>query len=264
MDAAQTVAMVEQVSWFVVYCGQIVLLFRLWQANLLGRYRYFCAFIALDILQSSVLFFIPRDSNAYAISFVVFASIQCVMAVFVVLELYGLVLRGFKGIGSLGRWVTSGGMAVSFIVAMVSLYPDLANPSADSSALLYLASFQRGVYSALLFFLLLITLFLIWFPVPLSRNTVSHTIVFAVYFSAYSVLLLIRNVAGADAGTIHLLSALYEVTYALCVLAWSLLLTEEGERQTIVFGHRWSLCDSNRLIDQLDTLNATLLRTARK
>ena len=264
MDSAHAAALVERVSWIVVYFGLVALLFRLWRANLLRKYRFFGVYLAGEILQSSVLFPISRESEAYFIVFLVFAAAQCLLAILVVLELYGLVLRGFAGIGSLGRWVVSGGMTFAFLVATVSLYPDLANPETASPALLYLASFQRGVYSALLFFLFLITVFLVWFPVPLSRNTVVHTIIFAVYFSSFSVLLLIRNVADAAMGTIYLLSTIYMVVYALCLVAWNLLLTEEGERRTIVFGHRWSPSDSNRLVGQLDTLNTALLRTARK
>ena len=264
MDAIQTAHLAERIFWFVVFAGLIVLLFRLWRTGLSRTYRFFFAYLLVEVLHTVVLFFVPRETNLYGWVYIAFAPVRGVCAILVVLELYGLVLRGFRGIGTLGRWVVSGGMCLSFALALISLYPDLSNTEAAFPALLYLGAFQRGLDSALLLFLVLITAFLVWFPVPLSRNTVVHTVVFAVFFSGQAVLLLVRNILADHMETLYMISALYMGLYAICVLAWIFLLTKKGEKRTVVFGHRWRPGESDRLVGQLDALNATLLRSARK
>jgi hypothetical protein len=64
--------------------------------------------------------------------------------------------------------------------------------------------------------------------------------------------------------TLYLMSTFYMGLYALCVIAWILFLTKKGEERMVVFGHRWRPGETDRLVSQLDTLNATILRTARR
>jgi hypothetical protein len=110
--------------------------------------------------------------------------------------------------------------------------------------------------------LFLITAFLIWFPVPLSRNTVLHTIVFAVYFLSSSLLTLIRNVLGME--LVAILNVVTLVMGLACSIAWVLFLTPQGEITTVTLGLRWRHGDRDRLVRQLDAINSNLLKTARK
>jgi hypothetical protein len=50
---------------------------------------------------------------------------------------------------------------------------------------------------------------------------------------------------------------------ALCVLAWAVLLGKRGEVRTRT-AFIWNAGEEERLLGQLSTLNAALLRTARK
>ena len=257
-----TLGSVQQSIWVFQYAAHIVLLLRLWKLGLATTYRFFFAYLAVATVRTSGLFFLAPCTDAYGWAYVLTVPVLGVLCVLVVLELYGLVLRNHAGIVTLGRWVVSGGLILAFTVASLSLYPDLSNPTEEYPILLYFNVFQRALDSALLIFLTLITAFLVWFPVPLSRNTVLHTIVFGVFFSSNALLLLIRNVVGAE--PTRILSTISLGAESLCLLAWILFLNRKGEESRVVFGHRWRPEDSGRLVEQLNAVNSTLLRSARK
>jgi len=151
---------------------------------------------------------------------------------------------------------------ISFLLAALSLYPDLSNTTARFPVLLAFHAFERAFSSALLLFMVCLTGFVVWFPVPLSRNTVLHTIVFAVSFCANSALFLIRNLFGEE--PLQLLSTTYLAVHCLCLAAWIVFLVPAGETKPVVFGHRWSLAESDKLVGQLDAINHSLARMARR
>jgi hypothetical protein len=253
----------EKIVWLILSGCQAVLLLRLCYIGLVSRYKWFAAYLGIQVLQAAALFRVNRDSEAYAYSYMAVALLMAVVALLVVLELYGMVLKDYAGIGSLGRWMISGGWCVAALITLVTLVPDLANTSDAYPRLLALAIFQRAVNSALLVFMLIISGFLAWFPVPLSRNTVLHTILFAVMFSSTAILLLLRNTMGYDSSPYHLLSAIEMTVHLLCLLGWITLLKPQGESKTMVVGHRWQRGQSDRLVGQLDAINSSLLRAAR-
>lgn len=252
----------ERYLWVVVYAAQVILLGRLRQQGLMARYRFFSLYLAASIAEASVLLWFTQGTNAYALAYMGFVPILGVCTVLATLELYDLVLRDYPGLRSLGRWAISTGLIASVVVAGLTLAPDVSNRAEAYPIIRSFHVFQRALYSALLLFVFFISGFLVWFPVPLSRNAVLHTIVFTLSFGGKSLALLLRNVGGVDfrplASTLNLAIA------AVCLAAWTLFLTRQGEQQTVIFGHRWRPQDSDRLVKQLDSLNATLLRSARR
>ncbi len=261
MSVAQPLS-IEKALWIAAVAAWIVLLWRLWSTRLFKVYRAFSAFALLSIVQSGVQFSLPRLSDAYAISYLCFLPIRAICTVWVVLELYGLVLNGYPGIGSVSRWVISGGLLISFIASVASIYPDFTGSPGQYPTLFYVGVFEQAFRSALLFFLFLITTFLLWFPVPLSRNTVLHTVVFAVYFSSSALLHLMRNILGME--LVPVLNGFVLLLGLACGLAWVLFLTPRGETVTVAFALPWRRRDSDRLVRQLDAINSSLLKAARK
>jgi len=252
----------ERALWLVVYVAQIVLLARLVEQGLLRRYRFFALYLGVQILEASLLLGIPGDTTAYGVVYAAFVPIIGVCATLAVLELHDLVLRGYPGIRSLARWAITASLGVALGIAALTLSPDLSNPNEAYPLMRSFHVFQRVLYSALFLFVLFATGFLLWFPLPLNRNTVLHTLVFLVSFAGRSVTLLLRNVGGPDlrelASTINLGVA------GMCLLVWILFLTRAGEQRMVISGHRWRPSEADRLGEQLESINATLLRTARK
>ncbi len=254
----------ETAFWVVSVLLQAALLLRLWRSGLLWRYRWFASFLALHLVEAGVLSQIDRLTNTYAYAFFGFAVVFSILLVLVILELFGMIFQEYSGIGTVGRWLLGGGLAVATVVSVLSLSPDLANTGDTYPLLLYFSVFERAVYSALLLFVVFIALFLVWFPVPLSRNTVVHTILFGFAFCTRALLHLVRNVFGYERGLVHFLSALDLGVFVICLTGWIFFLKESGEQKTVVVGHRWRPEESERLSGQLDAINHSLLRAARK
>jgi hypothetical protein len=117
------------------------------------------------------------------------------------------------------------------------------------------------ILSSLLIFLLLFTAFLAYFPVPVNRNTATHTRIFACYFLLRTVLLIFRNLITGDAtyGVNMVLSLLATA----CLVSWAALLSRSGEEIPTSTSYRRDPEQEERLIAQLNAINRTLLTSAK-
>jgi len=182
--------------------------------------------------------------------------------VFVVIELYALVLKNYRGIYSLGRWTLYVALAISLGISIVTLIPTWRN-APEPYRILYISTvLDRGVTIGLVLFLFLIVVFLCWYPVPLSRNLIAHAIIYTIFFLSGSMAMLIRVVAGHQ--STRAVNVLLQVIGAACYVAWIFALTPQGEKKIVTLRHDWQPADERRLIDQLNALNATLLGAGRK
>jgi hypothetical protein len=103
---------------------------------------------------------------------------------------------------------------------------------------------------------------MIWFPVPLKRNIVVHSLVFFLYFISKALALFFRNTLGPSA--VDLVNLAVTCTAVACLMIWIFFLSREGERQEIKQRIQWNPDSEKRLLHQLDSINASLLRSARK
>jgi hypothetical protein len=264
VNPAGSLSALLNVAWVVVTLLQIILLLRLWQQELLAVYRWFGVYLAVSVAQAIVLSQIETGTDTYAFVYLPFAAVMAVLALLVILEVYSLVLRQYIGIGSVGRWAIGGALAIAVTVSAVSVRADLSNSGDLYPILFYTSVILRAVYSALLLFMVGITLFVVWFPIPLPYNTILHTMLFAVRFCGSTLVFLARNFLGASPETVNALSTGDMFVHSLCLIGWILFLRREGEQRTAVFGHRWRPEETAKLVGQLDAINNTLLRTARK
>ena len=247
--------------WVTMVVAQIVLFARLAQSGLWRRYRFFTTYVGVLIVESATMLAIPQRTDLYAWTYIGFETAVGFCAVLAVLEVCHLAFEGFSGIATFGRRAIIWSSALALLIAALSLLPDTGNQSAKSFLDLFHV-FQRALYSALLLFVLFITGLLVWFPVPLSRNAALHIGVFALSFVSASITNLIRNALGPEVREI--VSTTNLGVYTACLLVWILCLTLAGEERQVKVGHRWALEAEDRLLQQLNEINASLLRTARK
>jgi len=128
--------------------------------------------------------------------------------------------------------------------------------------LIQLSMVERGIVSSLVFFLLMITGFLLWFPVRLTRNAIAHTAFCVFFFLTIAAGLFFRDTPGNSSTT--LVSTISLGLVALCLPLWALALNRAGE--TIAVTSRRSLAPEQEraLRQQLDGFNDALLRSSRK
>jgi hypothetical protein len=95
--------------------------------------------------------------------------------ILVVFELYRLVLEDHKGIYTLGRWAMYAAFAIAIPISILSLIPHFTIHTPDNTRYMgYEFATARGIDFSLALFLVLILLFLIRYPMKLSRNVVVH------------------------------------------------------------------------------------------
>jgi hypothetical protein len=235
-----------------------VLAAKLAMSRLFLVYRWFFFFLCFQIARSLVLMPFQPDRGRYALIFLITQPIAWLFYVFVVLEIYSLALRNHPGIASLSRWTLSAALVLSVGVSALTVQVDLSRPAGRYKALVYYSVVERGLVLSLVLFLLLITLFLVWYPVSIRRNVVLHAGVYSLYFLSSTAALFVRNVGGYQ--LTRAVSTVLVCVDCICFALWISWLSRRGEERLMVVRRRWRAEDEERLIRQLDALNDMLLR----
>jgi hypothetical protein len=220
-------------------------------------YVYFFGYLVVELLQLLVPVFVPLDTRMYRDAFVVSQALVICFSTLVVLELYSNVLRRLPGIGGVSRRF----IKVTLVLAVfISLLP-LGLEKTANTVTGYLFMFQRPIMTSLLIFILLITGFLVYYPVPLGRNVLVYLLGYAVYFVTNSTAIFVRNLGHYWSRPI---SDVLMLVYFACLAFWLFALSKAGETKSLIVGHQWNPSDEGRLLAQLEAINASLLRSGRK
>ena len=247
----------EQWLWYLNIAGNIAMLLVLLARKLVGLYRLLFLYFLADLLQSLLLIALPQTSfQVYAAT----QSLKWILSFWFVLELYGRVLAPQPALAKFARGTVSVLLAVSSAISLTNIY--VGHPSSlewDWIATAFYR-FDRTVDSTVAIFLLLISAFLLWFPVKASRNAASYMTGFTVYFFARWANLLATDLwpqytRGLSAANLGMAFA--------CMAFWVLVMRPEGEAVVTVIGHRWNPAEGERLILQLDAANTRLARLMR-
>lgn len=254
-------AFAQRLVWLGVLAGHFVLILRLMREGLTRRYRTFTIFLLAETAQNCVLFSLQWNSNVYAWAWIVSEAVICLFYLLVLLELYTLVLEGYPGIATTGRRAMLGSLALSVVISGLTLMGDISNPSEKYRELALLTAIERGLLFSLVLFLLLIAGFLAYYPVPLRRNVVVHATVYFLYFFGSAASLFYRNVTGHEVGAAANFAGL--IVSVLCLAAWISLLDREGESLASAQLKRPRREDEERVMQQLNEINAALTRSGR-
>lgn len=241
-------------------CGALLLAAKLYRTGLYNRYRIFFCYFIFRVLNGIWPLCLSVHSEAYLRLWVVSEPLIWMFYVGVVLELYRLVLERHKGLYTLGRWALYFGMAFSVGLSVWSLFLRI-KPAQRSRILPYIVPADRGVTLCLAIFLLLMLFLLSRYPVPLSRNVILHATLYTVFFLSNTLGVILFSVFGI--GLYNSISTGLMVVSCACVYSWLFFLSPQGEEVRMNILH-FGPEHEERLLYQLDSLNTTLLRAARK
>jgi hypothetical protein len=239
--------------------GSALTAVKLYRTGLHRRYRIFFAYLVFRVPYISCASFMKSSTDAYYWLFTRSEPVIMLFYVLIVLELYRLVLERYKGLYTLGMWAMGAAMAIAAAVSIMSFRVATAQAQ-QLYWFVFEARAEARLDLALVLFILLILLFLSRYPIRLNRNVVVHTIVYSVFFFANSlglVLWLFKIDLKARVNT-----SLMGIASA-CAVAWWIGLTQKGEEVQV---HLPSLGPGaeQRALQQLEALNATLLKASRK
>jgi hypothetical protein len=237
---------------------------KLWRTGLYRRYRALASFlIFVCIAEFPQFFFFHNPHSALALTvWLVQQPLTWFFSVWILLELYSLILEKHQGLTTLGRWVQYAGFSVATLVSLLAMLPKLhggtghVGPFTEAS---YYAV-ERGVDCGMLVFLVVILVWISRYPVPLSRNLLAHTAIYSTIFLSNSVGFFSQVLFGYRTTTPVDLAL--TAIFAGCVLAWLVLLNPRGEEIRITLA-RFSPEQEERILQHLEALNKTMLKVSR-
>jgi hypothetical protein len=256
---------IPSVEQFLVVFQAVVcvgLAARIWKADLIRTYPYFFCFLIVHVLQSAFPFVIPFMTNLYRNIFVASEVLALVFYVLMVQEVFGSVLRGLKGLATVSRRFIRGSVIAAILVSALLLFAGKAPVTVTGCLFL----FDQGIMSTLLLFVLLISCFLVYYPVSLKRNVFVYSIGYAFYFLAKTGTLFIRNTGPQQSGVQpgRLMSTFLLAVSVSSLAFWFFGISRKGEQVRNVIGHRWNPDDEERLLRQLHTINEKILHPTGK
>ena len=267
LESTMALGLPGQVERLLAYTEPVaaaILLMRLFQMHLAGRYRAFTLYLTCLVAEILVLMSVRRDTIFYFYVYVAVESVLSFAQILVIGELFSLVTATYPGIARSGRRILWAALAIAVAVSVLVLNFGVEHqPASGYFRLLgeYLV-IARLIAFTLLLFLALTLAVLFWFPIPLSRNVIMYVIGYSVYFTCRALTRLAGTLLGES--TVVALSAI-SVGIALCCLVfWIAVLSKTGEYVSVTVGHRWEPGEGEALVRQLESINSALLRSARK
>lgn len=257
----QTLAEVERLLWFLSVGAIGVLLVKMWKERLIAHYRYFTIYLVSALISASVLAQMPPHTSAYAITYFCFAGLRWVLYVLITLELFSVVLVKLPGLATVGKRLVKAALALSLTVALLSLAVK-ARASGKFPKLEAFYLTERVIVVSVLFFLAAMVVFLLWFPVPLSRNATVYALGYTIYFASKVLGLFAINLRGTE--VVQYISPVHIGVSILCCGYWIARLNSAGEDITGSLGGRSDPAEEARLLRQLQSLNSSLNRSRYK
>jgi hypothetical protein len=237
---------------------------RLWRTGLYRRYRALASFLIFVSLAECLTFLLLRNPHPrlFLMLWYVQQPLTWFFSVWIVLELYCLILEKHKGLTTLGRWVQYAGFSVATLISLLAMLPRLQGninhfgPITETS---YLAM-ERAVNCGMLVFLVVILIWISRYPVPLSRNLLIHAATFSLLFLSNSIGFFSQLLFGYRTTTP--IDLALTAIFAACVLSWLLFLNRKGEEVRIMLV-RFSPEQEERILRHLEALNKTMLKVSR-
>lgn len=249
----------------------VVLIVRLLRWRLQNVYRWFCVFLSWGVMWSLVMF-MARGRFDYRITWIAATAGYWVLSLCIVYALLQAILAGLEGIRSFSKKFLSATFISVVVISLLTIRLDVAVSGSSG----YLAGFgdsvgravritfdlDRVISTVALLLLVVILGFVLWFPVQMPRNLAVFSVGFIVYFAAYTGLLLTRGMWSRQ--VLVLVSNVTLFITTACYAYWAIFLTRQGETVPVRLGHGWHAPEQDRLIGQLEAMNASLLRAARR
>jgi hypothetical protein len=248
----------------------VALIVRLLMLRLHTVYRVFCAFLVVDLVGSIAFLFekFVQPYRDYRITWMALRPLRWVLVLWMVYALLDAILANLPGILRISRRVLNIAFVGALIVALSTAGSEYSASRLSSAqnpvgrALGVGLVLDRVISMAAVLVLLAILGFVLWFPVQMPRNLAVFSIGFVAYFAIRTGVLLTRTyLPDADP---FLLSDISAFVLAACYAFWLLFINHAGELRPVRMGHSWEPGQQQRMIAELEAMNAALVRPSRR
>jgi len=234
---------------------------KLRRTGLFRIYRALFVFAIFETTRAAVTLGLSRETPFYTYFYFVTEPITWVLYALMTLDAYQTALSGFPAISSVSRRFVSVSLAGAVVLSVASLAFGASNNSPYPSLEAFLLV-RRVVNASLLLFVVCLALILFWFPVPLNRNALVNAATFTFYFGVTTGAVFLRNLIGPEMTSEANVALMCAAT--CMVIAWIVLLSPQGQHQSVTTGIPRDRERAERLIGQLEALNSTLAGSVRK
>ena len=252
----------EKGVWCLTIGLTAAVLVKLYFCGLVKIYTLLFSYLTVDFLSSTIALFIDYHSAAYGYYYFSGQTVKITIAAFMLVEIFSLALERHPALARFGRSIVGYILVAAAVVPVIALFVDhsaRAHPYIHAFLL-----FEQTMDSTMAIFLILISIFLAWFPVRMRSNV----IVFIGGFIVWSI---------SRSAVVHLINQWFNNIYLTrasniaqmcvalaCLCFWLVGFEREGEARTAVVGHLWNRAEAERLTEQLDAINDGLERLRRK
>jgi signal transduction histidine kinase len=249
----------QRVLIFSIIC-HVILLWRLWSQKVARVYLSLTLFLAAEAVQNIIILPVRPRSTLYGWIYLLSTPVLWVLAYFVVLELYRLILEDYPGIASVGRKAVSWSLGLALLVSALYAIPDLRTSTGKFPVLRFYYIAERSIVLGLLLFLVLIQLFLFRYKLRLSPNRMIYATGYALYFGVGVAQDIIYTALGIR--VVYTVDLWIVAAAGVILVGGAVLLSEKGEVR-VQLEPVDSSNDRARLQQQLVDINRMLSRAAR-
>jgi hypothetical protein len=249
----------------------LALVIRLLILRLHNVYRVFCVFLLFDLFSSAV-FFVTTHTRYFHLDYrwawISLRPIAWVLALWMVYALVNAILANFPGILRLSHKILNIVFVGALALALVTAEPEYSASQLSAStvsgnrAMAAVFVMERVIYMAALLILLAMLAFILWFPVQMPKNLAFFSVGFVVFFASTTALFLAHTYLPSV--PVGLISHLVIAFHSACFAYWLIVLNRAGEKKPVRWGHSWGPAEQKRLVGQLESMNAALLRASRR
>jgi hypothetical protein len=252
----------EKGIWCLTIGLTAAVLVRLWSSGLAKVYKLLFFYLASDFLSSLIALFITYRSAAYGYYYFSAQALKIVVAAFMLTEIYGLALERTPALAQFGRNSVGYLLGVAALIPLVGLLLHSSPPAHPYRTAFLL--FEQTMDLSMAIFLILISIFMAWFPVRMRRNVLVYISGFIVWSLSRSAAVHLSTLFPGNKPVMLSINLVDTFIGMGCLAFWLLGLRREGEARTAVVGHLWNRAEAERLTEQLDAINNGLARLRRR
>ena len=242
-----------------VVLGSLLLLGKLHLAGLKSGYRAFSFFLVLAAIQNGIGTTLNTKGEAYFYFWLFSEPIEWFVAAWVVLDVYSQVLQDYRGLYTVGRWLLMVAVTIALLASgLTLLIPSRSTGQGQLLACYYLA--ERAINFSLVVFLLTILLLLTRYPITLTRNVIVYSVVLSFFFLSYTAIYILVSTGGRS--IISFAEYATQGANLAALATWLAMLSRAGEDRPQRLRPAWMPGREQELLNELNSLNAALLKVA--
>ncbi len=256
---------VELLFWYASIVLHAVLLSQFYRHSLVSGYPVIFTLLLAQCARSLWLTqyvitpeIFQQKLNDYGLTILFTEPVLIAGRAAAVFELCSHALQSYRGLSFLSRMTMLVALGASAGVSLLLHWPEFSFSGESYRYLRMVYLLETTVYSALLVFLLLLALFVLYHPAPLKRNLLAHGIGYGAYMLSSAAAVWLRN---QDATQWTRAASTLRLGVAMAGLAaWAWLLSPQGEEETVDVHVPLSPATERRVLERLEALNSALER----